>query len=292
MAKFLLKLALWAMVLILTAGMLEAVQTRSSSKSHPPNLILGDSHAGPVKLKTFANLSHAGDPLFVQLLKAFRHGDLTGKPPQFVTLTVGPQNFSALSELRIDQDHENWRSSRAARLAALADVEDYLRWVPAPVWIEAFMKEFTLPEYERLYAQNFYKKTYRNNANERIQRQMVGEPDWLLEDSHAWHALSQLVDLTTSWGAQLLILETPRHEHYESQVFTPDLTAYRQRLSELAGRHAHVTFVPSDRFAPDTEWFGDSDHLNSFGAECLNQDMIEQDMLPAAWTPFLKTAKP
>ena len=292
MKLFLSKMAAWALALILTAWALESVQSRRSTKPHPTNLILGDSHAGPVKMKTFANLSHAADPLFVQILKAFRHGDMTGVIPKYVTLTVGPHNFSALSELRIRNDHEKWRSSSAARLAALADIEDYPRWVPETVWVEAFVKEFTIPEHERLYAQNFYKKTYRNIADERISRQMVGEADWFLEDSHAKRSLGALVDLTASWGAQLLILETPRHEHYDSQVFGPDFLAYRRYLAEMAGQHAHVTCVSSDRFSPDTEWFGDSDHLNSFGAECLNQAMIEEEMLPLDWTPFLKTSQP
>ena len=123
MKRFLSKMAVWALALILTAWALESVQSRRSTKTHPTNLILGDSHAGPVKMKTFANLSHAADPLFVQILKAFRHGDMTGAIPKYVTVTVGPHNFSALSELRIRHDHENWRSSSAARLASVGDAE-------------------------------------------------------------------------------------------------------------------------------------------------------------------------
>jgi len=289
MTRFLVKLFVWAIGLVALAWALEVTEARRSEAPHPTNLLLGDSHAGPVDLRTFANLSHAADPLFVQTLKALRFVDMSARRPNFVVLTVGPHNFSSLSELRIQKDHENWRSSNAERLAALTDIGEYPSYLPHAIWMDSFIKEFSLPEHELLYIQNKYRKTYTNNSKVRIERQLVGFANWFLDDSEALNSIGKLVDLTQDWEAQLILLETPRHDDYDALVEPAGLLAYRKTLTGIANGHDHVTFVPSTLFAADTEWFSDSDHLNSFGAECMKQDLIHQHLLPSELSALLET---
>lgn len=279
MKRFLVQIAWWFLGLVMVVVIMEILNKPAVNPQFSPNVLMGDSHAGPLNFPTFSNLSHEGDPFFVQWCKAHRCMDITGQTPELIVLTVGPHNFSALPESRIRANRDDWRTGNAERLAALANLRDYALRVPLFVWPDAFIKEFTFPEQEAMHNAFKVTKQYVNTAAPRTKQQLVVEPEWYIEDGYAQWTLEQMAKACQEWGAQLILLETPRHGDYDELVGAEGMRQYRDDLDKFARMHEQVYFVPSTSFDWETAWFKDSDHLNSHGVDQMTQALIQQPRL-------------
>lgn len=279
MKRFLVQIACLAIGLLAIVAIMDTVNDPDPKLGASINILMGDSHAGPLNFPSFANLSMAGDPFFVQWCKAHRWMDVSGQAPECMILTVGPHNFSELPESRIRYNRDNWRSSNAERLAALAKLEDYPLRMPPFVWPDALIKELVWPELETLHNAFNETKQYVNTAAPRTKQQLVVEPGWYLEDGYAQWTLGQMAEACQAWGAQLILLETPRHGDYDELVGAEGMKRYRDDLAKFADMHERVYFVPSTSFDWETAWFKDSDHLNSYGVDQMTQALIQQPRL-------------
>ena len=279
MSKFLLRISLVVVGLICISIVQDQREVILDSTESLPNLIIGDSHAESLSFSSFSNLGSGGEPYFLSVCKARRFSEHVARPPETIILTVGPQNFSSLSESRINSDFENWRTSNSHMIASLLQLEEFLFFLPKEIWIPFFIKNITTPQAIQLSNSAGPSSEWKNNAETRATRHRVTQKDWFLEQSHNSAAIALLQKVCDDWNTRLILLETPRHHSYDCLVEASSLVLYRDYLNQVASSHEGTTLLRDTLFSPEDNWFRDSDHLNPAGSEEIENWMIKHRYL-------------
>ena len=279
MIKFLLRISLVVVGLICISIVQDQRELILDSTESPPNLIIGDSHAESLSFSSFSNLGSGGEPYFLNVCKARRFSEHIGRRPKTIILTVGPQNFSSLSESRINSDFENWRTSKSHMIASLLQLEEFLFFLPKEIWTSFFIKNITTPEAIQLSHPAGPPAEWKNNAETRANRHRVTQKRWFLEHSHNSAAIALLQKICDEWNTQLILLETPRHHSYDRLVEASSLVLYHNYLNQVASSHEGTTLLRDTLFSSEDNWFRDSDHLNPTGSEEIENWMIKHRYL-------------
>ena len=241
----------------------------------PANIIIGDSHAESLSFSSFSNLGAGGEPYFLSVCKALRFNEHVSQPPTTIILTVGPQNFSSLSESRINNDFENWRTSNSHMIASLLQLEEFLFLLPKEILAPVLVKNITKPLAIQLSNSVSYSSEWTDNAEERANRHQVNQRGWFLRHSHSTEAIADLQKICDNWNSKLILLETPRHHSYNRLVETSSLLRYQNYLDQTASSHEKTTLLRDTLFSPKDNWFRDSDHLSKLGSTEIENWMIE-----------------
>ena len=276
MSKFLFRIFLVMTVLICVSIAQDEQEEILDPIESPPNLIIGDSHAEALSFSFFSNLGSGGEPYFLSVCKARRFSEHVTQPPDAIILAVGPQNFSSLSESRINSDFENWRTSNSHMIASLLQLEEFLFFLPKETWVPFLIKNITRPEAIQL-SHSYVRPDadWKDNAETRATRHRVTKKGWFLQQSHNTAAIELLQKLCDEWNTQLILLETPRHNSYDALVEATSLALYREYLNQITSSHERTILLRDTLFSPEDNWFRDSDHLNTVGSTQIENWMIK-----------------
>ena len=279
MIKFLLRISLVIAGLICISIVQDQREVILDSPESPPNLIIGDSHAESLSFSSVSNLGSGGEPYVLSVCKAKRFSEHVDRRPKTIILTVGPQNFSSLSQSRINNDFENWRTSKSHKIASLLHLEEFLFFLPKEMWIPFLIKNIATPQAIQLSHTARPSAEWSSNAEARTTRHRVTQKEWFLQPSHNSSAIALLQKLCDEWNTRLILLETPRHHSYDRLVEASSLVLYHDYLNQVASSHEGTTLLRDTLFSPEDNWFRDSDHLNPTGSKEIENWMTEHRYL-------------
>jgi hypothetical protein len=279
MSKFLTRILFVLTVLICVSIAQDQQEEILDPIESPANVIIGDSHAEALFFSSFSNLGAGGEPFFLSVCKVKRFQEHVAQPPKVIILAVGPQNFSSLSESRINSDFENWRTSNSQMIASLLHLEEFYSFLPKEIWVPFLIKNITRPEAIQLSHYVRPDTDWKDNAVKRATRHRVTKKDWFLKQSHNTSAIELLQKLCDEWNTQLILLETPRHDSYDTLVEATSLVLYREYLNQIASSHERTILLRDTLFSPKDNWFRDSDHLNTAGSAEIENWMIKHNYI-------------
>ena len=295
-----------SVVLILSSIVYNHIKTAylaDKNLSITPNthiLILGDSHAETAFNDSIIPNSHnvafhAEHYLFTYFkLKKLLHAN-----PQIdkVILSFGPHNISQSADVTIFSESRNSRSfARYFMLLNSEGVNDtysssqnwrtnYLKWkfgIPFQLKLEAkliyktiFNKPISLNDFP--FIGEFYKSNEHtfNNVNTAIHAHYFADNKLLNESDLAIKYLYKIIDLTTSKGIKLYLVNTPQHKDYFNNIPDYFKNAYKKEINRIAHNYPDVIHLDLSQLKIDNSKFGDYHHVNNKGAQIVSLVLIQ-----------------
>ncbi len=245
-------------------------------------LVLGDSHAKRIEVEQGLTLAKDGDPYLLPLLN-LRRVLATDQSPLLsnVVVTVGPHNFGALPENRLNQSQgfESWWSSNGQRIANALKFRDYVAQSEPPVDFLSCLKFEWLVLNKGVHKKpaewNGERAIDRMTARRRVQNHEIQQENWFMNDGWQCQFLSAIVEECGRHDQQLLLLGTPLHPNYHNQVGKNGWRVYKEHLQSLDSLNSHVTYLSFEKSEWPDSLFMDADHVNDAGGRALGR-MIQE----------------
>lgn len=230
-------------------------------------LVIGDSHSTGFKDSNLLNLSVPGEPLPIQVGKALIALDEV--PFDYVICTVGPQTASS-EPLRLMNNERNWVSGHQGQISliawtkpqilALTSIKTSFRGL---LNILNWNKGLTLENRFNDHGSSTDLSGMR--TTERLQQQDILKQTWYCDGIRFSKSLSLLAEACNESGTELLLIETPCHHSYRSQIQPDDYAKFKSDITTFCLGHDHVSYTDfSNSNYPDNH-FRDADHLNQRG---------------------------
>ncbi|WP_299214074.1 hypothetical protein [uncultured Dokdonia sp.] len=292
MKKFIFKLLLFILPVILFPVLIASIDAlvfkKNNSQSDVKILIIGDSHTETgindglnPKIK---NISQSGETYFFtyyKLKKILSNEDLSK-----VVLSLSPHNLSFF------QDEKTYALNNSDRYKNL-----YPRYFFSlePQGVQKLNENSqeniysvlnlilktnikTLIKGRNAYIGN-YKESQKSNLdtlliNEKIKTHFYNSKNELYDESQVQiEYLKKIHDLCIEKGIGLYIINLPVHNLYKSQIPTNATSNFEKVILEL--KNKGVSILEYSQIELPDNYFGDGDHINSFGANQITQKLIK-----------------
>lgn len=267
--------------LVLMTGLVLHMYFRQKSldvfeKAHTQQAMLfGDSHADNIPWPGAPRFSGPAQDLFsaLKMLEVFVEMRPSDSQIKTCVMTVWPHKFGPLAERRITGavQGDQWGSMALGRLAPLMTWNDLIRRdVP---WKYRLRLAYHTLQLKTVHA------WLDNDCDEKSvdadfkygQSEQVRFTQWF-DQAHTTQLLfNSFVDMTSSQGWRLILIENPIHPCYYDVVNPDALKAYDKFIATAVERHGNAAFLQMGRENQDHTLFSDYHHLT-----CKGEALVEQ----------------
>lgn len=243
-------------------------------------LIVGDSHPqkslDPRFFSNAANISQIGEPYILTYWKLKKI--LKEHKPDTVIIGFAPHNISAFNDLKFSK--KKWSAEMFRRSYAIQDFEnltgievDYIEFLKV-LWKQTCL-------FPQLYHNN-YIGSYSNyldsilsdsNLQSTVRRHYYNKGKELGISETAISYLDSTINLLKSLNIEAILVSSPVHESYYTQIPSPVKYMYREVKQRLENQQLTVIDKTTD-FYSDSLYL-DSNHLNQLGARKFTKDVIK-----------------
>lgn len=242
-------------------------------------LIMGDSHPqkslDPRFFDNAANISQVGEPYILTYWKLKKI--LKEHKPDTVIIGFAPHNISAFNDLKFSR--KKWSAEMFRRSYSIQDFEnltgievDYLEFLKV-LWKQTCL-------FPKLYHHN-YIGSYSNSSDSilsdsnlqlTVRRHYYYKGKELGISETAISYLDSTINLLKSHNIEAILVSSPVHERYYTQIPSQVKNNYRQVKKRLENHQVTVIDKTND-FYSDSLYLN-SDHLNELGARKFTKDVV------------------